>query len=287
MPDQVVLTLSFVAALAILPGLLRRPAGFPAGTAGGFLLSGLAGLLGYVVWDLFAHGFLPVTGAIEALRDRLDDATTMLTLGALFLAGVALAFGLLMWRDADLDRAEVAPAEGGRHSVGPGTVAAAELTGIATPAGARRRAMVLAAGLGLHGVLVGLAIGSNGERDEIAFTCMLAIAAGLYALAQGYLLAGIFREGTRLSLATRLLMALIVGASLFLATLGGMYLTEDEVTVGLCGLAGGALAYAALRLVLGAAERHGKRLVMWGVLAGLLVGFVGDILLITFAGSVD
>src|SRR4051794_36939851 len=71
MPEEKILTLSFLSALAVLPGLIWRRR-LPTGGAGSFSRAGLAGLLAFLVWDMVTHGFEPITSAIELLRDEMD-----------------------------------------------------------------------------------------------------------------------------------------------------------------------------------------------------------------------
>lgn len=290
MPDETLLAMSAVAALAVFPGLLGRR-GFPGGRAGVRLRSGLAGFLAFLAWGLLTRGYQPVGSAIEQLRDGLDGAEPVATLTAVFLIGLAAGFGLLAWREAALARAypELLGATGAPRSAGPGTMTAAELNVLGPTTRALRLALWVAAGVGLHGALVGLALGSHGEQDEIAFTYLLALGLALYAGAEGLGFANLFARNTgRPRLRFRWLLGLIAGVPLILATVAGMYLTDETVTVALCGLAAGALTHTVLRLVsTDAATRRRQPMVLAAMFGGLAGGFLLSVIVTALAGSVD
>lgn len=291
MPDETVLTLSFLTSLAILPGLIwqRR---FPTGGAGPFLRAGLAGLLSFLVWDLVTHGFEPVTSAIELLRDEMDwdPARPVATFAAVFLVGLAVGLGLLVWHETSLRRGypEFAGSDHPGPSVGPGAMAATEVGSQPPRTRARNLSLRVAAGIGLHGALVGLAFGSHSERDEIAFPIMLAIGLALYACAEGFAFNNLFATNSASpSLPFRGLLGVIGGAPVFLATVAGMYLTDDLVNVALSSLAAGALTYTVIRLITSTSARAKQLLLYGGLLTGLAAGFLADVVIISLLGSID
>lgn len=101
----------------------------------------MAGLLAFLVWDMVTHGFEPITSAIELLRDEMDwdPARPVATFTVVFLAGLAVGLGLLVWQEASLRRnyPEFAGIGYSGLSAGPGAMAATEVGRQVSPTRAR------------------------------------------------------------------------------------------------------------------------------------------------------
>jgi ZIP family zinc transporter len=79
-------------------------------------------------------------------------------------------------------------------------------------------------------------------------------------------------------------MGLIGGGPTFLGTVVGQSVVNDLLFTGFLALAAGSILYVVMELV-GVAKRIGyKEIMMWGVVAGVFIGFATDMVL-TAAGA--
>ena len=235
------------------------PGGVHAGTGG------LAGVLGYGV--LFAGGLA---------------------------AGLLGLVGYERWMGRRLRRAS-APAARGERPFGPGTMHAAELD--ATPAGAagwspaRRLALLIAVGIGLHNFAEGLAIGQSAASGKIALATLLVIGFALHNATEGFgivapLAGDLTPDGQRRLPSWGFLLALgaIGGGPTFLGTLLGHSVTSEPVAVLFLTLAAGSILYVVLQLVGVASKARRADLLAYGLLLGLVAGFATDAV-VTLAGA--
>src|SRR3954454_1462436 len=178
-----ILGLGAIAGATIFIGLpIGRMRGLSGSTRA--LLNAIAmGILLFLVWDV-------LTAAVEPVESRLDLVTKPAEhpgtteswwgfLGHAGLLAVGLGVGLLalVYYDRLLPRRRSV----GGSSVGPGAAAVEEFT----PTGvfddpARRLALLIATGIGLHNFAEGLAIGQSAASDEISLAVMLVIGFGLH-----------------------------------------------------------------------------------------------------------
>src|SRR5260370_25741 len=80
----------------------------------------------------------------------------------------------------------------------------------AEPGSAARRALMIAAGIGLHNFAEGLAIGNSAASGEISLAVLLIIGFGLHNATEGFgIVAPLAAEGVRPSWATLVLLGLI------------------------------------------------------------------------------
>jgi hypothetical protein len=117
---------------------------------------------------------------------------------------------------------------------------------------------------------------------------MLAIGLALFAGAEGFAFNTLFAANSAgPSGSFRWLLGLIAGAPVFLATVVGMYLTDDLVNVALSSLAAGALTYTVIRLITSTSARAKQPRLYGGLLTGLAIGFLADVVVIFLLGSID
>ena len=161
----------------------------------------------------------------------------------------------------------------------------AAIAGLSSWSTARRLALLIAVGIGLHNFGEGLAIGGSAASGAINLATMLVIGFALHNATEGFgVVAPLAAEGERPSWSFLLLMGVIGGGPTFLGTAVGRQFTSDAVSVVFLTLAAGSILYVIVQL-LGVAHRSGrKELLYWGLLAGLAAGFITD-MVVTAGGA--
>jgi ZIP family zinc transporter len=240
-----------------------------------------AGILLFLLWDVLAHAWEPVDAALAehhtgtAVR---DGAVMALGFGC-GLLGLVYFDRWAARRRARTAAAVAVPAgavAGG--AVAGGTVATAEP---AQPSmwssTAGQLALLIAVGIGLHNFAEGLAIGNSAASGEIALAVLLIIGFGLHNATEGFgIVAPLAAAGVRPSWGTLGTLGLIGGGPTFLGTLVGQRFTDDTVSIAFLALAAGSILYVVIELLAVGRRMAAKELTTWGIVIGLLAGFVTD-----------
>jgi ZIP family zinc transporter len=277
------LLLGFIAGVTILIGLPLGKVRSPRPGLSQFLNALAIGILLFLIWDVLVHAFEPVDTALGRLHDGDAGIAPVLGYGALFLLGLATGLLSLVYYESWL------AARRQSRNFGPGTMAPGELTaakpGVAGWSAARRLSLLIAVGIGLHNFGEGLAIGGSAATGEIGLATVLVIGFALHNGTEGFgIVAPLAAEGDRPSWGFLLLMGLIGGGPTMLGTAIGRQFTSEAMSVIFLTLAAGSILYVVIQL-LGVAQKNGrKKLLYYGVLAGLAAGFVTD-MVVTAGGA--
>jgi ZIP family zinc transporter len=275
------LLLGFIAGVTIFIGLpigrLRRPA--PSLRV--VLNATAVGVLLFLLWDVLSAAWEPIHTSLAAVHDGNGSSGPVLGYGALFAGG--LAVGLLGLVGYDRYMAKVAA---GAHG-GPGAMSVAERPatrlGVAGWSPAKQLSLLIAVGIGLHNFAEGLAIGQSAASNEIALATVLVIGFALHNATEGFgivapLAAQRGDDGVDSRPSWRFLLAMgaIGGGPTFVGTAVGHQFTSTPLSVVFLTLAAGSIMYVIAQLLGVAARAKRSDLVAYGLLIGLLAGFVTD-----------
>jgi ZIP family zinc transporter len=268
----------FTIFLGLPVGRLRTPA--PRLRA---LLNAVAvGILVFLLWDVLAHAWEPIDGALGEHH-----------YGAAVRHGVVLAAGLgtgllgLVYFDrwvarrGGAVRAVSVPEPVAVPAGGVADRASAPLAPVPAPAGWRspagQLALMIAAGIGLHNFAEGLAIGNSAASGEIALAVLLIVGFGLHNATEGFgIVAPMAAAGTRPSWGYLTTLGLIGGGPTFLGTLVGQRFTNETIAIAFLALAAGSILYVVIELLAVGRKMGAKEITTWGLLVGLLAGFLTD-----------
>ena len=288
------LLLGFIAGATILLGLpmgrLRRPA-----PSLRLLLNATAvGVLLFLVWDVLSAAWEPIDTALESVHAGQGGLATAIGYGLISVVGLAVGLLSLVFYERWMSgQVAATPADAPPRPQGPGTMTLGEVKpprGLASWSAARRLALLIAVGIGLHNFAEGLAIGQSAASGEIALALMLVIGFGLHNATEGFgivapLAADVDGDGAlrRPSWAFLLMLGAIGGGPTFVGTVVGHGFTSEPLSVAFLTLAAGSLIYVITQLIGVAARARRTDLLAYGILIGLVAGFLTDAI-VTAAG---
>ena len=256
-------------------GRMRRP--IPRVKA---LLNATAiGILIFLLWDVLDHAWQPVDSALGhhhyavAVRD-----------GGVMLGCLGVGLLGLVYFDRWIAR---------RHQMmrlarpeGPGAaLAAARQPSRIGRSAAAQLSLLIAVGIGLHNFGEGLAIGNSAAAGELSLAVLLVIGFAAHNATEGFgIVAPLAGAAERPSWGRLALLGLIGGGPTFIGTLVGEQVTSDLLAIAFLALAAGSILYVVIELLAVARSMAFKQITTWGILLGLVLGFVTDAI-VTAAGA--
>jgi zinc transporter, ZIP family len=239
------------------------------------LNAGAAGVLVFLLVETTANAFDPIRAAVSG--NRWSDAAVRTPI---FLAAFAIGLlGLVYYEKRLMRRRVPAPA-------GPGAALLDDLQvgggGVAGLSDTRRLALFIAIGIGLHNLAEGLAIGQSAASGRISLALLLVVGFGLHNSTEGFgIVAPLAAEADRPSWGFLAALGLIGGGPTFVGTLIGQSVTNTNLEIAFLALAAGSILYVVVQLLTVAFRlEHDTRYVMWGLFAGMVLGFLTDLVLV-------
>lgn len=272
--------LGATAGFTIFLGLpVGRVRSLPTGTRA--LLNATAtGALLFLFWDVLVHAVEPVEAALVAVtRDGTGTWMGFNALAAVLVAGLVLGLTTLVYYEQWM--------AGGKEPVrphGPGAASVAEFIDhrtLSTASPARRLALLIAVGIGLHNFSEGLAIGQSAAAGQLSLAIPLIVGFGLHNATEGFgIVAPMAGEPTRPSWGFLALLGLIAGGPTSVGTLLGQSFVNETVSVAFLALAAGSILYVVVQLLRVAQSLGHRTLMFWGLLLGLILGFGTDFVIV-------
>src|ERR1700738_938365 len=262
MSQATAVALGAFAGITIFLGLpVARIRGLPKSVQG-FLNAFATGILVFILWDILSHASGPVEGVLVVSRN--GSATQFIGMVAIFAIGIGAGLlGLVYFNRAIFGRLKHAD-----HTPSPPSLS------LRTPAG-----------LGLHNLSEGLAIGQSARAGAIAFVGVLVVGFALHNITEGFGIAAPMTMAPKPASGRFLdLAGLLGGGPTFIGTWIGYLASSDYFYVAFLAVAAGALLYVVNELF-----HVGRRLstptsFAWGLLFGFLTAYATDLVL-TLASS--
>jgi ZIP family zinc transporter len=238
-----------------------------------FMSATATGILIFLLWDVLSAAVEPVEANLKAGNDA-----AFLGYAALLAGGFAVGLLSLAFYDGWLKRRR------DRALLGPGAASTAEFAQerhIVTMSPSHWLSLFIATGIGLHNFAEGLAIGQSAARDELSLALVLIIGFGLHNATEGFgIVAPLAGDKEPPSWSFLVALGLIGGGPTFFGTLLGQAWVSTPLSVAFLALAAGSILFVVIELIPICRRMASKELVTAGILAGLVLGFATDFILV-------
>jgi ZIP family zinc transporter len=238
------------------------------------------GILLFLLFDVLSHANTPVEDALTAAHSGADSWGHFAWLFVVFIGGLATGLLSLVYYDRWL-KARTDP------TLGPGAATRAELRPLSFGgwSEAKRLALFIALGIGLHNFSEGLAIGQSAANGEVSLAGVLIIGFALHNGTEGFgIVAPFAAVDERPSWGFLGAMGLLGGGPTFVGTLLGNSVVNDTLFLAFLALAAGSILYVIIQLLKMAQRFDQPEVLMWGLVVGITLGFATDYVLVV-AGS--
>lgn len=282
MSEARIIILGLIAGGSIFLGLPIGRMKRPAPQLRQFLNALAIGILIFLIWDVLTHAYGPIAGALDQLHHHTGSLTTVVGYTLLFFGGLGVGLLSLTYYDKFLKRKKPRPA-------GPGAMATSELLTTSsasdTLSPAERLGLLIAVGIGLHNFAEGLAIGQSAALGAVSLATVLVIGFALHNATEGFgVVAPMAAAGLRPTWGFLILLGCIGGGPTVLGTIIGSQFTSISVSIVFLMLAAGSILFVVLQLLAVAFKQAQPRTLAWGLLAGLAIGFLTD-MVVTAGGA--
>jgi zinc transporter, ZIP family len=250
-------------------------------SAAAFLNAGAAGVLIFLLIETAEHAFEPVEEALEHVTVESGGTWGDFIGKGLLFAG-AFAVGLLglvyyeRWMESRMQKAS--------SSIGPGAASVSEYRvarRMHLMSRAKRLALFIAIGIGLHNFAEGLAIGQSAAKGAIDFAVLLIIGFGVHNATEGFgIVAPMAADNEVPSWSFLALLGVIAGGPTFLGTVIGESFVNETVDIVFLALAAGSILYVVVQLLQVALKLDRRMQLMWGLFAGVMFGYGTELVLV-------
>ena len=241
-----------------------------------FLSAIASGILLFLLWDVLSHAVDPIETSIEH-----SEWSDFAGFAAVFVVTLAAGLLSLIYYERWISRSHKEPL------FGPGAASVDEFAARnrRRTSNAAQLCLLIAIGIGLHNFSEGLAIGQSAAADELSLAYALIIGFALHNSTEGFgIVAPLSGTGEMPNWGFLLLLGVIGGGPTFLGTAVGQFWTDDFLAVAFFGLAAGSILFVVNELLHMNYKSGFKEVATWGLLLGLLAGFVTDWVLVAVEG---
>jgi zinc transporter, ZIP family len=277
MSSSHVLVLGAIAGSTIFLGLPVGRISRPMPRTRAALNAAAIGILIFLLFDVLSHANDPVERALDSAVNDGGSWWRFAGLASVFAGGFAVGLVGLVYYERWSNRSRRP------RPHGPGAAHVNELQ-VSQTAGwsqARRLALLIAIGIGLHNFSEGLAIGQSAAKGDISLALLLIIGFGLHNATEGFgIVAPVAAEGERPTWAFLIAMGVIGGGPTFVGTLVGQSFVSDTLFLAFLALAAGSILYVVIQLLKVAFRQGYPELMMWMIFLGIAVGFATDYVLV-------
>ncbi len=238
-----------------------------------------AGVLVFLLVETLSGSIEPVEHALEHVTTRGGGSWAEFA-GRCALFVVCFGVGLLglVYYERWMARA------GRRRASGPGAASVEDfgivgrIHALSAP---RRLALFIAIGIGLHNFAEGLAIGQSAASGAVSLALLLIVGFGLHNATEGFgIVAPLAAESEIPSWGFLAALGLIGGGPTFLGTVVGQAFVSEWLDIAFLALAAGSILYVVVQLLNVGNKMGHPEMLMWGLFAGLLLGFGTDFVLV-------